>query len=114
MFADGDNRYLVATYGIVNWVRNLRAAHGRAELIRGRRAQAITAIELPADEAARILRASLRAGPPGVPRLIVRVYRRLLVLPFLDVDMESSSEEFERAALTHPVFLIRPQSGNRK
>jgi hypothetical protein len=38
MFADGDNRYLVATYGIVNWVRNLRAAHGRAELIRGRRA----------------------------------------------------------------------------
>ena len=36
VFPHGSDRYLVASYGVVNWVRNLRAADGRAELRRGR------------------------------------------------------------------------------
>ena len=107
MFPYGDNDYLVASYGIVNWVRNIRAAGGRAQLVRLRRSETITAVELPPDQAARILRHSLRGGPPGIPRLIVRAYRRFLVLPYLDVDMNSSPEEFQRSASTHPVFLIK-------
>jgi hypothetical protein len=34
---------------------------------------------------------------------MIRRYR----LPYLDVDMNSSLEEFERAAPRHPIFLIR-------
>jgi hypothetical protein len=106
VFSHGGGRYLVAPYGIVNWVRNLRAAEGRAQLIRGCRTEPVTAVELPPEQAAPILRESLLAGPPGVPRPIVRLYRRFQVLPYLDVDTTSSLEEFERAASTHPVFRV--------
>src|SRR6266852_7524832 len=39
-------RYVGSPYGIVDWVRNLRAA-GEAILTRGRRAETVTARELP-------------------------------------------------------------------
>ena len=108
VFSDGDSRYLVASYGIVNWVRNLRAADGRAQLRRGRDAETITAIELPAEQAGPILRSSLRSGPPGIPRPIVCVFRRFFVLPYLDVDMDSSDDDFVRSARHHPVFRVQP------
>jgi deazaflavin-dependent oxidoreductase (nitroreductase family) len=108
VFPHGDNRYLVASYGVVNWVRNLRAAHGRAELRRGGATETITAIELPADEAGPVLRASLRSGPPGVPRPIVWLFRRYFVLPYLEVDMDSTEADFVTAARNHPVFRVQP------
>jgi deazaflavin-dependent oxidoreductase (nitroreductase family) len=108
VFPHGDNRYLVASYGVVNWVRNLRAAHGQAELRRGGATETITAIELPAEEAGPVLRASLRSGPPGVPRPIVWVFRRYFVLPYLEVDMDSTEADFVRAARNHPVFRVQP------
>jgi deazaflavin-dependent oxidoreductase (nitroreductase family) len=108
VFSDGDNRYLVASYGIVNWVRNLRAADGHAELRRGRETEKITATELPPERAGPVLRFSLRNGPPGIPRLIVRIFRRFFVLPYLDVDMDSSDEDFARSAVRHPVFTVQP------
>src|SRR5215469_10340277 len=37
-------RYLIGTFGNVNWVRNLRAA-GEATLTRGRRAESIPVVE---------------------------------------------------------------------
>src|SRR6266487_5664789 len=43
-------RYVGSPYGIVDWVRNLRAA-GEAVLTRGRRAETVTAKELPTGEA---------------------------------------------------------------
>lgn len=108
VFPYGGNDHLVASYGVVNWVRNLRAADGRAELRRGDETAVISAIELPAEEAGPILRFSLQTGPPGVPRIVVRVFRRFFVLPYLDVDMDSSDEEFVRTAQSHPVFRLRP------
>jgi deazaflavin-dependent oxidoreductase (nitroreductase family) len=108
VFSDGDNRYLVASYGIVNWVRNLRAADGHAELRRGRETEKITATELRPEQAGPVLRFSLRNGPPGIPRLIVRIFRRFFVLPYLDVDMNSSEEDFARSAVSHPVFIVQP------
>jgi hypothetical protein len=103
----GDD-YLVASYGVVNWVRNLRAADGRAELRRGGGPEKISASELSAEEAGPILRFSLQNGPPGIPRPIVAVFRRYFVLPYLEVDMDSSDDEFIRAARNHPVFRLRP------
>jgi deazaflavin-dependent oxidoreductase (nitroreductase family) len=108
VFSDGESRYLVASYGIVNWVRNLRAADGHAQLRRGREAETITAIELPAEQAGPILRVSLLNGPPGIPRPIVRIFRRFFVLPYLDVDMNSSEDDFVRSARNHPVFRVQP------
>ncbi len=99
--------YLVASYGVVNWVRNLRAADGRAELRRGHATENITAVELPAEQAGPVLRFSLHTGPPGIPRLIVRIFRRYFVLPYLDVDMDSSDDDFVRSARNHPVFRVQ-------
>lgn len=108
VFNHDANRYLVASYGVVNWVRNLRAAGGLAELRRGRATERITAVELPPEQAGPILRIGLQNGPPGIPRPIVRIFRRFFVLPYLDVDMDSSEDDFVRSARNHPVFLVRP------
>jgi deazaflavin-dependent oxidoreductase (nitroreductase family) len=85
-------RYLIAAFGIVDWVRNLRAA-GAATLTRGRRSEAITVVELPPGEAALILKACLASSPGFVRR-------------YFDTTPESSLEDFEREAVRHPVFQV--------
>ena len=110
IFVQEGKRYLIASYGVVNWVRNLRAAGGEATLIRGRHSEKIRAIELSPEAAALVFRDALRSGPPGVPAAIFRVYRARQVLPYLDVTENSSLEEFEREVLTHPVFLVQSAS----
>ena len=107
IFVQEGKRYLIAAYGIVNWVRNLRAAKGVATLTWRQRSEQIRAIELEPAAAALILRETLRSGPPGVPAVIFRVYRALFVLPYLGVTENASLEEFEREVLTHPVFLVQ-------
>jgi len=84
-------RYVGSVYGIVDWVRNLRAA-GEAVLTRGRRAETVSVIELPPDEAALILREDVKNGNPFAH--------------YYGVTANSSLEEFERTVLTHPVFLF--------
>ncbi|HEY7022987.1 MAG TPA: nitroreductase family deazaflavin-dependent oxidoreductase [Ktedonobacterales bacterium] len=87
-------RYLVSPYGLVNWVRNLRAA-GEAILTRGRRTEKVQATELPGDQAAFALKKLLAGNLPA-----------FLTDP-LGVSAESSLEEIERATMSHPVFLLR-------
>jgi deazaflavin-dependent oxidoreductase (nitroreductase family) len=84
-------RYLASPYGIVNWVLNLRAA-GEATLTRGRRSEVVTARELPKEHAALVLRDDVRRGNP---------FTR-----YFGVTSDSSLEEFERAALGHPLFVL--------
>ena len=84
-------RYLGAPFGTVAWVRNLRAA-GEAILTRGRRAETVSAIELPPSEAALVLREEVKGGNP--------------FSGYFGVTVESSIEEFERAAVSHPLFLL--------
>jgi deazaflavin-dependent oxidoreductase (nitroreductase family) len=110
IFVQKQKRYLIAAYGIVNWVRNLRAAGGEAILTQRRHNEKIRAIELSSEAAALVFRAALRSGPPGTPAMIFPVYRALFVLPYLNVTENSSLEEFEREVLTHPVFLVQSAS----
>lgn len=110
IFVQEGKRYLIASYGVVNWVRNLRAARGEATLTWGRHSEQIRAIELSSEAAALVFRAALRSGPPGVPAVIFRAYRAFLVLPYLNVTEDSSLEEFEREVLAHPVFLVQSAS----
>src|SRR5437762_1209403 len=84
-------RYVGSPYGIVDWVRNLRTA-GEAILTRGRRSETVNARELPPREAALVLREEIKGGNP---------FAR-----YFGVTAESSLEEFERAAVSHPLFLL--------
>lgn len=90
-------RYLLSPFGVVNWVRNLRAAGGEITITRSRRTEKIHAIELPPEAAALIFREAVRAGGGGA---FVRQYQ--------NVTADSSLEEFEREVLTRPVFLLQP------
>lgn len=55
IFEDSGKRWLVAPYGEVNWVLNLRAA-GRATITRRRRREDVAAVELGPTEAVEIFR----------------------------------------------------------
>ena len=85
-------RWLIAAYGEVDWVRNLRAA-GEATLTRGRHSEAVSVIELPPVEAAPILKQSLAKAPA-------------MLLKYFDVTLTSPLEDFEREVLHHPVFQV--------
>ena len=106
IFVQGGKSYLIASYGIVNWVRNLRATGGEATITRHRHTEKFHAVELPPEAAVPIFREALHSGPPGIPDVLIQVYRSLFVLPYLNVTVDSSIEEFEREVLTHPVFLL--------
>jgi deazaflavin-dependent oxidoreductase (nitroreductase family) len=86
-------RWLVAPHGVVQWVRNIRAA-GRATLTRGRRSEAISVTEVSAGEAAPILKRYLS------------VQRAADVRSYFDATKDSPIEAFEREAARHPVFTI--------
>ena len=58
-------RYVGSVYGIVDWVRNLRAA-GEAILTRGRRSETVNVRELPQGEAALVLREDVKGATPSL------------------------------------------------
>jgi deazaflavin-dependent oxidoreductase (nitroreductase family) len=84
-------RWLVAPYGDVAWVRDVRAA-GEADLRRGGTSERCQAREATAEEAVPVLRAYLRQ---------VRVVR-----PYFDVTLASPDAAFAAEAPRHPVFLV--------
>jgi len=87
---DGE-RWLVAPYGEVGWVRNARAA-GRVEISRAGRSEALLIEEVAPEQAAPVLKKYLK----GVP----------VVRPFFDVKPDSAIEEFVTEAPRHPVFRL--------
>jgi hypothetical protein len=88
-------RWLVAPYGEVSWVRNARVAGG-ASLSRGRRREAITLTEVGPQQSAPVLRDYLRH---------VRAVR-----PFFDASPDAPLEALVAEADRHPVFRIEPVS----
>ncbi len=90
---EGDQKWLVAPYGEVDWVKNARAA-GRVHLRRGREAKGYKIEEAEASDAGRVLKKYVRLAP--------------VVLPYMDAGLTSSEEEFATEAATHPVFRLTP------
>lgn len=87
-----DERYLVAMLGEdTNWVRNVRAAGGRALLRHGRR------------ETVRLEDVPPAARPPILRRYLDRAPG---ARPHIPVDRHASPEEFERIAPHVPVFRV--------
>ncbi len=91
LVTEGEDRYLVAPFGIVGWVYNVRDA-GVAELSQGGTVEEITLTELDAAAAAPILKKYVQQ---------VSVVRR-----YFDADQDAPVEEFEAEAAAHPVFKI--------
>lgn len=87
----GGQRWLVAPYGEVNWVRNARAA-GRVTLRRGRHSETVTIVELGPEESAPVLKEYLKHVP--------------IVRPYFDATPDSPLEAFAAEAVRHPVFRI--------
>ena len=88
--------YLVAPYGHVGWVHNLRAAR-TGTIRRGRRVERFEAEELDAVAAAPILKQYLRENA--------------MVRPEVAVGVDDPMSAFEAVADRYPVFLIRPLGG---
>jgi deazaflavin-dependent oxidoreductase (nitroreductase family) len=87
----GGQRWLVAPYGAVGWVRNARAA-GQVALSRGRRTEIVSVEELPPAERATVLRRYVRDVP--------------VTRPFFDAGPDAPLEAFAAEASRHPVFRI--------
>ena len=94
---EGTNRWLVAPYGEVSWVRNARAA-GQVTLSRGRRSETVALVELGPEEAAPILKQYVTEVP--------------ITRPFFDATPDSPVEAFVAEAHRHPVFRIHGVAGS--
>jgi len=91
-----DDHYLVSARGAGQWVRNVRAADCRLDLLLGRNRQHFIATELTDDEKPPVLRAYLRRW-----KAEVGVF-------FEGVSADSSDDELRAAGPNHPVFVLRP------
>lgn len=94
LIEDGE-RWLVAPYGEVGWVRNARAA-GEVELGRAGRSETLRVQEVSAAEAAPVLREYVK--------------RVSVVRPFFDAGPASPLEEFAAEASRHAVFRLIPRA----
>lgn len=93
-------RFLIATHGEGNWVRNLRAA-GQGTLGLGHRQHAFTSTELPSEEAGRTIKELLG------PLLTTRGIRGMALRRHFGVAADASLQDFIRVARSHPVFEIK-------
>lgn len=91
LVVDGAERWLVAPYGDVGWVRNTRAA-GQVTLSRAGRSETVIVRELDATEAARVLQ-----------RYVTRVP---ITRPYFDARPDSPLAAFVAEAPRHPVFKL--------
>ena len=88
----GGQRYLVSMLGDnVQWVRNVRAAGGKAVLRHGRW-EKICLEEVPAGQRAPILKAYLQRAPGARPHV--------------PVNKDAALSEFEKIAAAIPVFRV--------
>jgi deazaflavin-dependent oxidoreductase (nitroreductase family) len=89
---EGDQRWLVAPYGPVNWVLNARAA-GQVTLSKGKRSEVVKLVELGPEESAPVLKKYIALYP--------------VTQPYFDVKPDSPLEAFVRFASSHPVFTVK-------
>ncbi|MEJ8278354.1 nitroreductase/quinone reductase family protein [Pseudonocardia spirodelae] len=87
-------RHLISPRGETDWVRNLRAAGGAAELRSGGRTEPVAATELDTAAAVPVLRAYLDG------------LGRAAAVLFDDVAPGASDAELAAAAPRHPVFAL--------
>ena len=106
--------YLQASFGITNWVRNLRAA-GEARVSRGTWSQTFDVSELPPETAGPLLRDALAPfhrshvlrtllGPTVRPPAAILYHYRFRI--------DDTPEEYVAEARRHPLFELRRPLGS--
>ena len=92
MFTVDEQRYLASMLGEdAQWVRNVRAANGKA-VLRSGGYENVQLEEIPADRRAPLLKAYLHAAPGARPHV--------------PVGKDAPLAEFEKIAAEFPVFLV--------
>jgi deazaflavin-dependent oxidoreductase (nitroreductase family) len=94
LHVEDGRRYLVCPYGHVSWVQNVQAAGGRARLKSRGRMEDVRLQELPAAQAAPLL------------KYYAEKYK--VVTPFFDAKPGDPVERFGAEADKHPAFEILP------
>ena len=89
--------YLVSMLGECNWTRNVRAAGGRARLLRAGSSRQVILDEVPADQRAPIIKRYVEKVPGGRPHI--------------PVDRHAPVEAFRSVAPRHPVFRVSEVTG---
>ncbi|MDA4130440.1 MAG: nitroreductase family deazaflavin-dependent oxidoreductase [Thaumarchaeota archaeon] len=97
MELDG-HRYVIGTFGNVNWVRNLRVAR-EAKIGKGRHRKLVRAQELPVDKAADVFQRVF------APYLSSKVMSSFLKMGY-DLNKESTSADYLKEAQRHPAFEV--------
>jgi len=88
---EGQQRWLVSPFGKVGWVFNIRAS-GQATLTRNGKSEAVAVKEIPAQQAAPVLRQYVT----GV----------VTTRQYFDVKPDSAESDYIAEAPRHPVFEI--------
>ncbi|HET6444778.1 MAG TPA: nitroreductase/quinone reductase family protein [candidate division Zixibacteria bacterium] len=89
----GKNRWLVAPYGVVDWVKNARAS-GKVTLSRGKKCEKLILRELPFNEAAPVLKSYIESYP--------------IAKSYISPAVDSPDHEFVPEAKIRPVFELIP------
>jgi deazaflavin-dependent oxidoreductase (nitroreductase family) len=89
---ENGKRYLISPYGEVAWVRNVRAAGGRARLTHRGRTENVRLAEVPAAVAAPLL------------KKYVETYK--IAVPYVEAKPGDPVERFAAEADKHPVFAV--------
>jgi deazaflavin-dependent oxidoreductase (nitroreductase family) len=89
---EGDDRWLVAPYGEVSWVKNARAV-GEVTLSRGGYSETVRLIEVEPKQ--------------STPVLKKYVSQETITQPYFEADPNAPLVEFEAEAFRHPVFYIQ-------
>lgn len=95
---DEDGWKLTATYGVGDWVKNLRAAGKAILTVRGRRVH-VLATEVPPKEAAPLLRQIMADAGSTTRRMLA---------PYYDTPVDGPIEAWEEEATRHPMFRLKP------
>jgi deazaflavin-dependent oxidoreductase (nitroreductase family) len=103
--ADG-RRWVMGTFGDVNWCRNLRA-NPDVEVRHGRRREALRAVELQPDEARLFFTQTLPRSIAQMP-MFVRIFGAL----FIRATAPDMTSDPDGAAERHPVFELVPTAAS--
>jgi hypothetical protein len=112
----GDRMFVQASYGDVNWARNIRVA-SEAILKKGRASETLTAVELTPEVAGPILRDALAPFQfSGLVRRVVGPVERppVGVLRYFRLRVDDTLADYVAEARRHPMFeLHRDPAGNQ-
>jgi deazaflavin-dependent oxidoreductase (nitroreductase family) len=102
LFERDGHRFLFATFGEVDWVRNLRAT-GEAIITRGRHREAVVAVELTPEEAAPIMKDVFAS-------YLASSIRSSALRMGYDLKEGATMDDYLKEAKRHPGFELHSKS----